>query len=59
MRTFALAGPGVLTRSLLKLPKSKLKKLIVLENGENYLKYLQACLLNISGVFALNTNMLF
>lgn len=36
-----LLGPGVLTRGLLKLPPSQVKKLIVLEDVEHYLKYLK------------------
>ncbi|THH09807.1 hypothetical protein EW145_g1765 [Phellinidium pouzarii] len=36
----AFPGPGMLTRSLLDLPESKLKKLIVLESTQDYLKYL-------------------
>lgn len=36
------AGPGALTRALLKLPKSRLSKLIVIEDYEPYLKYLRA-----------------
>ncbi|KAI5120640.1 hypothetical protein M0805_007977 [Coniferiporia weirii] len=38
----AFPGPGTLTRSLLKLPPSKIKKLIVLEEVPEYLKYLQS-----------------
>ena len=37
----ARLGPGVLTRGLLKLPPSQVKKIIVLEESENYLKYLR------------------
>ncbi|KAF7298213.1 Glycoside hydrolase family 63 protein [Mycena chlorophos] len=35
------AGPGQLTRALLALPRSRLKKLIVLENVPDYLQYLK------------------
>ncbi|KAJ7647354.1 S-adenosyl-L-methionine-dependent methyltransferase [Roridomyces roridus] len=34
-------GPGQLTRALLALPRSRIKKLIVMENAEMYLKYLK------------------
>ncbi|KAJ7346589.1 S-adenosyl-L-methionine-dependent methyltransferase [Mycena albidolilacea] len=34
-------GPGQLTRALLALPRSRIKKLIVLENADMYLKYLK------------------
>ena len=37
------AGPGMLTRSLLKLPPSRVKKVIVLEDQPAYLKYLKVC----------------
>lgn len=37
----AYPGPGQLTRALLDLPKERIKKLIVLEENENYLEYLQ------------------
>jgi hypothetical protein len=36
-------GPGALTRSLLKLPKDKLQKLIVLEDNKLYLEHLRVC----------------
>lgn len=36
-----IAGPGQLSRALLKLPASKLKRLIILEDIEEYLKYLR------------------
>ncbi|KAF7361916.1 Glycoside hydrolase family 63 protein [Mycena venus] len=34
-------GPGQLTRALLALPRSRIKKLIVLEHADMYLKYLK------------------
>ncbi|TFK44224.1 S-adenosyl-L-methionine-dependent methyltransferase [Crucibulum laeve] len=34
-------GPGQLTRSLLRLPKERIKRLIVMEDDTNYLKYLK------------------
>ncbi|KAJ7925279.1 S-adenosyl-L-methionine-dependent methyltransferase [Mycena leptocephala] len=34
-------GPGQLTRALLSLPRSRIKKLIVLEHADIYLKYLK------------------
>ncbi|KAL5523855.1 hypothetical protein ACEPAG_8028 [Sanghuangporus baumii] len=37
----AFPGAGCLTRSLMKLSKKKIKKLIVLEDGEPYLPYLK------------------
>ncbi|KAL5507205.1 hypothetical protein ACEPAH_6661 [Sanghuangporus vaninii] len=37
----AFPGPGCLTRSLMKLSKNKIKKLIVLEDDEPYLPYLK------------------
>jgi len=37
----AFPGPGALTRSLLKLPKDKLQKLIVLEDNKLYLEHLR------------------
>ncbi|EIM83080.1 S-adenosyl-L-methionine-dependent methyltransferase [Stereum hirsutum FP-91666 SS1] len=37
----AFPGPGQLSRALLKLPPSKLKKLIILEDHEPYLQYLR------------------
>lgn len=36
-----MSGPGQLSRALLKLPPSKLKKLIILEDHEPYLQYLR------------------
>jgi hypothetical protein len=36
-------GPGALSRALLTLPPSKLKKLIILEDYEPYLEYLRVC----------------
>ena len=35
------AGPGVLSRAMLELPTSALRKLIILEEDQNYLKYLK------------------
>lgn len=37
-----IKGPGQLTRALLKLPKKRIKKLIVMEDHEPYLDYLRA-----------------
>lgn len=37
----AFPGPGQLTRALLKLPKKRIKKLIVMEDHEPYLDYLR------------------
>ncbi|KAF8658323.1 hypothetical protein AX16_002091 [Volvariella volvacea WC 439] len=37
----AFPGPGQLTRSLLQLPKERIRKIIVLEDQEIYLNYLQ------------------
>ncbi|KAJ3477929.1 hypothetical protein NLI96_g10130 [Meripilus lineatus] len=34
-------GPGALSRALLKLPESKIKKLIILEDWKTYLEHLQ------------------
>ena len=39
-----MAGPGQLTRALLKLPKERIQKIIVLESSKSYLKYLKVCL---------------
>lgn len=36
-----LLGPGALSRALLKLPESKIKKLIILEDWKTYLEHLQ------------------
>lgn len=36
-------GPGALSRALLTLPPSQLKKLIILEDHEPYLEYLRVC----------------
>ena len=35
-------GPGQLTRALLRLPKERVKRVIVMEDWENYLEYLRA-----------------
>ncbi|CAK5281521.1 unnamed protein product [Mycena citricolor] len=37
----AFPGPGTLTRALLALPRARIKRIIVLENADMYLKYLQ------------------
>lgn len=37
----AFPGPGALTRALLNLPKRRISKLIIIENVEQYLKYLK------------------
>ncbi|KAI0779873.1 S-adenosyl-L-methionine-dependent methyltransferase [Fomes fomentarius] len=37
----AFPGPGTLSRALLELPKSALSKLVILEEDESYLEYLQ------------------
>ncbi|KAL6310467.1 S-adenosyl-L-methionine-dependent methyltransferase, partial [Sparassis latifolia] len=37
----AYPGPGALSRALLTLPKSKVRKLIILEDHEQYLKFLR------------------
>ncbi|KAJ8518146.1 hypothetical protein ONZ45_g4748 [Pleurotus djamor] len=37
----AYPGPGALTRALMKLPKSRINKIIVLEDYEPYLEYLR------------------
>lgn len=43
-------GPGQLSRALLKLPPSKLKKLIILEDHEPYLQYLRVSCLRCSRI---------
>jgi len=35
-------GPGQLTRALLRLPKERVKRVIVMEDWEGYLQYLRA-----------------
>ncbi|PCH43743.1 S-adenosyl-L-methionine-dependent methyltransferase [Wolfiporia cocos MD-104 SS10] len=37
----AFPGPGALSRALLELPKSQVKKLIILEDNEEFLKWLK------------------
>ncbi|OBZ68250.1 Mitochondrial transcription factor 1 [Grifola frondosa] len=37
----AFPGPGALSRALLELPSSKIRKLIILEDNEHYLPYLR------------------
>ncbi|KAH7888819.1 S-adenosyl-L-methionine-dependent methyltransferase [Phlebopus sp. FC_14] len=37
----AFPGPGVLTRALIKLPKTRIRKIIVLENQDMYFRYLK------------------
>lgn len=36
-----MSGPGLLTRALLDLPKTRIKKLIILEDDEPFLNYLR------------------
>jgi transcription factor 1 len=40
-----LAGPGALTRALLNLPKERIRKLIVIEDHEQYLDYIRVSLI--------------
>ena len=44
-------GPGALSRALLTLPPSKLKKLIILEEYEPYLEYLRVCFSRLWSIF--------
>jgi len=37
------AGPGVLTRALLRLPPSRLRRLIVLENNPKFFDRIKVC----------------
>ena len=37
------AGPGALTRALLELPTSRIRKLIVLEDIPDYFQRIQVC----------------
>ncbi|KAH7923740.1 S-adenosyl-L-methionine-dependent methyltransferase [Leucogyrophana mollusca] len=37
----AYPGPGALTRALMRLPKERIRKIIVLEDNERYLEYLK------------------
>ena len=37
------AGPGILTRALLQLPPSRLRKLIVLENNPKFFDRVKVC----------------
>lgn len=38
-----LKGPGCLTRALLKLPKERIRKIIILEDNEEFLRCLRVC----------------
>ena len=48
----AFPGPGVLSRAFLQQPESVVRKLILLEENESYLKYLRVCL-NMASLFHL------